>query len=175
MSDKPARENPRQHAAFLAYSGMPDFSAQKMWETWEKHGQLKKYRRPALRTLEDWCTRYDWVVRAEEIHWRVKQEATKKLLEELIMSKEEILKITRAIMIRYALQLKDNAHAIKTTDFKIAWEIQRIESGLPTTIGKQQVKIEDEYEGVPDEVLLKKLNSLAAVYRDRINKPKKKK
>ena len=42
MSDKPVRENIRQHQAFLAYSSMPDPSLQKL------HQELAEYVPKAL-------------------------------------------------------------------------------------------------------------------------------
>lgn len=81
MSDKPARENIRQHQALLAYSSMPDPSLQKLHQTWEKH--VPKIKRPALRTLKEWCRKYQWVARTEAIHEAAKEEEIKNAVEQL--------------------------------------------------------------------------------------------
>ena len=166
MSDKPVRENIRQHQAFLAYSSMPDPSVQNMWETWGKIGGLSEYKRPSFRTLELWCTKYQWVERSQAIHQAAKEEAVKKTIEQLTMAKEEILAITRAVMIRYGQQLKDNAQGRLTiSDFEKAWKIQRIELSLPTEIGKEEVTVKDSYKGVSDEELILQLETLTAKYK----------
>jgi hypothetical protein len=169
MSDKPARENQRQNAAFLAYSRMPEPSVQNLWESWVKIGGLNKYKRSPLRTLEDWRSRYQWVVRSEAIHQAAKEEAVKREIEDLAMSKKEILAITRTVMIRYDVQLRDNLQGkIRAVDFEKAWRIQRIELGLPTEIGKQQVEVKDEYGGASDEELLNKLDYFSTIYKKKL-------
>lgn len=171
MSDKPTRENIRQHAAFLVYSQMPESSVQKLWETWEKHGQLRKYTKPSPRTLEEWCSKYQWVARAEAIHQVAKEEVVRRTIDQLTMSKTEILAITRAIMIRYGQQLKDDTQGkITALDFEKAWRIQRIELGLPTEIGKEEVDVKNSYEGVSDEELIAQLEGLTAKYKEKLNK-----
>ncbi len=166
MSDKPTRENQRQHAAFLAYSEMSEPSVQRLWESWVKIRGLKKHKKPPLRTLEDWRARYNWVARAEAIHQAAKEQAVKQEIENLAMSKKEILSITRAVMIRFGQQLMDKAQGkITAIDFEKAWKIQRIELGLPTEIGKQSVTTEDEYKDVSDEDLLAKLHQFGRLYR----------
>lgn len=175
MSDKPARENQRQHAAFLVYCEMPEPSVRKLWEKWGETGgefeKLKKYKKPVEKTLERWCNRYQWVVRAEAIHQAAKEEAVKKAVSELTMAKEEILAITRAVMIRYGQQLHaDKQGKITTLDFEKAWRIQRVELGLATEIGKREVDITDRYEGVSDKELLNQLEALTAKYREKLSK-----
>lgn len=171
MSDKPARENQRQHAVFLAYCEMPEPSVQKLWETWEKLSTLTKSKKPPVRTLEYWCKRYNWVARSEAIHQAAKEEAVKKAVSELTMAKEEILAITRAVMIRYGQQLHaDKQGKITTLDFEKAWKIQRVELGLATEIGKREVDVTDRYEGVSDKELLNQLEALTAKYREKLNK-----
>lgn len=169
MSDKPTRENIRQHGVFLVYSQMPESSVQKLWETWEKHGQLRKYTKPSPRTLEEWCSKYQWVARAEAIHQAAKEEAVKKEIDELAMTKKEILAITRAVMIRYGQQLRENVESkITASDFEKAWRIQRIELGLPTEIGKEEFDVKDSYGGVSDEELIAQLEALTAKYREEL-------
>ena len=169
MSDKPVRENIRQHQAFLAYSSMSDPSVQNMWETWGKIGGLSEYKRPSFRTLELWCTKYQWVERSQAIHQAAKEEAVKKVIANLTMGKEEILAITRAVMIRYGQQLNDNAQGRLTIlDFERAWRIQRIELGLPTEIGNQEVVVKDRYAGVSDKDLILQLESLTAKYKEKL-------
>lgn len=169
MSDKPARENQKQHAAFLAYSEMPEPSAQKLWESWVKVTPLVKHKKPSISTLEYWRKRYNWVARSEAIHQAAKEEAVKKAVSQLTMSKEEILAITRAVMIRYGQQLRSDTQKITALDFEKAWRIQRIELGLPTEIGKHQVDVNDRYKGVSDEELLTQLEGLTAKYREKIS------
>lgn len=169
MSDKPARENQRQHIAFLAYSGMSEPSVQKMWESWGKVSTLAKHKKPPVRTLEYWCKKYNWVARSEAIHQAAKEEAVKKEIDDLAMSKKDILAITRAIMIRYGQQLRSDTQKITALDFEKAWRIQRIELGLPIEIGKHTVDLNDRYKGVSDEELLVQLEGLTARYREKIS------
>lgn len=169
MSNKPARENKWQHAAFLAYSQMVEPSVQKMYETWSEYVPTKKLRRPSLRTLKLWRGKYQWVVRSEAIHQAAKEEAIKKAVSDLTMAKEEILAITRAVMIRYGQQLHaDNQGKITTLDFEKAWKIQRVELGLATEIGKREVDVTDRYGGVSDEELLNQLEALTTKYREKL-------
>lgn len=171
MSDKPARENQRQNAAFLVYCGMPEQSVQKLWESWGKVTPLKKYKRPSFNTLEYWRKHYNWVARAEAIHQAAKEEAVKKEISNLVLSKQEILAITRAIMIRYGQQLhSDTQGKITTLDFEKAWQIQRVELGLATEIGKHEVEVKDEYEGISDDELLSKLNYFSKIYKEKSKK-----
>lgn len=140
MSYKPARENIRQHQALLAYSSMPDPSLQKLHQTWAKYGL--KFKKPSFKTLKSWSAKYQWVERSEAIHRAAKEEAVKRTIEQLTMSKVEILTITRAIMIKFGQQLRNSAQGeITMADFEKAWEIQRIELGLPTEIGEHEVGV----------------------------------
>lgn len=169
MSDKPARENIRQHQALLVYSSMPDPSLQKLHQTWEKY--VPKIKRPALRTLKEWCRKYQWVARAEAIHEVAKEEAVRKAVEQLTTSKTEILAITRAVMIRYGQKLKDDAQGkITMLDFEKAWKIQRLEFGLPIEIGREEVAVKDPYEGVSDEELIAKIEELTAKYKEKLSR-----
>ena len=164
MSVKLARENIRQHQALLAYSSMPDPSIQKLHQTWAEY--VPKFQKPSFRTLKSWSAKYRWVERSQAIHQAAKDEAVKKAVEQLTISKVEILTITRALMIRYGQQLKDNAQGkITMLDFEKAWEIQRIELDLPTEIGEHEVGLKDSYAGVSDEELLMKLKTLTAKYK----------
>lgn len=167
MSDT-VSETPKQNQAFLAYTQLPVQSSKRLWEAWRKIRGLSEYQRPSARTLERWCTKYEWVERAKQIHNKAKDVAIKKTIEELVLSKEEILSGTRAIMIRFLKQLQDNAQGkLTVVDFKEAWKIQRIELGLPIEIGKQEVAV-DLYEGVSDDQLVEMLESLTKRYKERI-------
>ena len=164
MSDKPVRENIRQHQALLAYSSMPDPSLQKLHQEWAEY--VPKFKKPAFRTLKSWSAKYQWVERAKQIHNKAKDIAVKKTIEQLAMTKEEVLAITRVIMIRYGQQLQENTQGKLTViDFREAWKIQRIELGLPTEIGKHEVDVKDNYEGVSDEELILQLETLTAKYK----------
>lgn len=168
MSDKPIRESPRQHQVFLAYVQMSDPSARKLWEGWREIGGLSGYKRPSHRTLERWCSKYQWVERAKQIHNKAKDVAVKKTIEELVMAKEEVLAITRVVMIRYGQQLQENTQGRLTVlDFEKAWKIQRIELGLPTEIGKHEVEA-DLYAGMSNERLVKELESLTERYKEKL-------
>ena len=166
MSDKPARENQRQHIAFLAYSRMPEPSVEKLYENWKK--LVPKFEQPKLRLLKHWCNRYEWVVRSEAIHQAAKEEAIKKAIDDLAMSKKEILAVTRAVMIRYGQQLRSDTQKITALDFEKAWKIQRVELGLVTEIGRHEVDIKDRYEGVSDEELLDQFEGLTARYKEKL-------
>jgi len=169
MSDKPVRENIRHHQTLLAYSSMPDPSLQKLHQEWAEY--VPKFKKPSFRTLKSWSAKYQWVERSQAIHQAAKEEAVKKVIANLTMGKEEILAITRAVMIRYGSQLKDNAQGRLTIlDFERAWRIQRIELGLPTEIGSHEVAIKDRYEGVSDGELILQLETLTAKYKEKLNK-----
>ncbi len=164
MSDKPARENIMQHQALLAYSSMPAPSIQKLHQTWAEYGL--KFKKPSFKTLKSWSAKYQWVERSQAIHQAAKEEAVKKAIEQLAISKMEILTITRAIMIKFGQQLRENPQGeITMADFEKAWEIQRIELGLPTEIGSHEVTVKDRYEGVSNEELLMQLETLTAKYK----------
>lgn len=168
MSDSPVRENPIQNKAFLAYSQMLKPSAKHLWDNWRTTAGLSEYPRPSFDSVEDWCTKYGWVERAKKIHNAAKDIAVKKTVEELALAKEEILAITRVIMIRYGQQLQANTQGkIDVMDFEKAWKIQRIELGLPIEIGKQEVTV-DLYQGVSDDQLVKMLESLTRRYKERL-------
>ena len=84
------------------------------------------------------------------------------------MVKEEVLAITRVVMIRYGQQLQENTQGRLTiSDFEKAWKIQRIELGLPTEIGKHEVKA-DLYAGMSGEKLVKELESLTKRYKEKL-------
>lgn len=167
MNKKPIRENIRHHQAFLAYSNMPDPSLQKLHQKWSEY--VPKFKKPSLRTLKSWSAKFQWIVRAEAIHQAAKEEAVKKAVSDLTMDKEEILAITRAVMIRYGQQLHaDNQGKITTLDFEKAWKIQRVELGLATEIGKREVDVTDRYGGVSDEELLNQLEALTTKYREKL-------
>lgn len=169
MSSKPSRENIRQHQALLAYSSMPDPSLQKLHQTWAEYGL--KFKKPAFKTLKSWSAKYQWVERSEAIHQAAKEEALKRTVEQLTISKVEILTITRAIMIKFGQQLRDNTQGeIAMADFEKAWEIQRLELGLPTEIETHEVTVKDRYEGVSDHELLRQLEILTAKYKQGLNK-----
>lgn len=168
MSDNPIRENQIQNKAFLVYSQMLKPSVKRLWDSWEKTVGLSEYPRPSLHSAEDWCTKYQWVERAKQIHNKAKDSAVKKTVEELALAKEEILAITRVIMIRYGQQLQANTQGkIDVMDFEKAWKIQRIELGLPIEIGKQEITV-DLYQGVSDEKLVEMLESLTKRYKERL-------
>lgn len=168
MSYKPSRENIKQHQALLAYSSMPDPSLQKLHQTWAKYGL--KFKKPAFKTLKSWSAKYLWMERSQAIHQAAKEEAVKKAIEQLTMSKVEILTITRAIMIQFGQQLRDNTQGeITMADFEKAWEIQRIELGLPTEIGNHEVTTRDRYEGVSDHELLRQLETLTVRYKEKLS------
>lgn len=95
-----------------------------------------------------------------------KEEAIRNAVEQLTMSKTEILAITRAVMIKYGQELRDNTQGKLTMlDFEKAWKIQRIELGLPSEIGREEVAVKDPYEGVSDEELIAKIEELTAKYK----------
>mgnify|MGYP001581620106 CR=1 FL=1 len=173
MSVKLARENARQHQALLAYSSMSDPSLQKLHQTWAKH--LPKFKKPSYSTLKEWSAKYQWVSRSQAIHQKAKDEAIRKTVDQLVMVKEEILAITRSVMTKFGKQLDTNKQGMITImDFEKAWKIQRVELGLPTEIGKQDMAIKDSYEGVSDEELVEKLEFLTKRYKERLKEKKQK-
>lgn len=166
MSDKPARENARQHQTFLAYCNMPDPSLQKLYQTWAKH--LPKFKKPSYSTLKEWSAKYQWVSRSQAIHQEAKNEAIRKTVDQLVMVKEEVLAITRSVMTKFGKQLDTNKQGrITIMDFEKAWKIQRIEMGLPTEIDKQDVGM-DAYEGISDEELVEELEFLTMRYKEKL-------
>lgn len=173
MSDKPARENTRQHQALLAYSSMSDPSLQKLYQTWAEH--LPKFKKPAYSTLKEWSAKYQWVSRSQAIHQEAKDQAIRKTVDQLVMVKEEVLAITRSVMTKFGKQLDTNKQGrITIMDFEKAWRIQRIELGLPMEIGKQDMYIKDSYAGVNDEELVEQLEFLTMRYKERLKEKKQK-
>ncbi len=171
MSDKPSREDKRQRTAFYYYANMITPSVKEMWETWVKDGGLKKYKRPALRTLEEWRKKYDWVERREAFQQEVKEQEQKKRLDAVIMKDEEILALTRSVMVRYGQQLHDNQQGkIGFDDVDRAVKIQRLILGQPTDIGKHEVNVKDEYADLSDEELLSKLERFTKRYKTKLKK-----
>lgn len=172
MSDKPTRENARQHQTFLAYSSMSDPSLLKLYQTWAKH--LPKFKKPSYFTLKEWSGKYQWVSRSQAIHQEAKDEAIKKTVEQLVMVKEEVLTITRSVMTKFGKQLDTNRQGrITVMDFEKAWKIQRMELGLPTEIGKQDISV-DAYAGITDEELVEKLEFLVKRYKEKLKEKKQK-
>ena len=162
------KESIVQNQAFTAYAQLPTQSTKKLWDGWVGIKGLSEYVRPSAKTLERWCSKYQWVERAKQIHYKAKDIAVKKTVEEIALAKEEILSITRVIMIRYGQQLESNTQGkIDVMDFEKAWKIQRIELGLPIEIGKQVVTV-DLYAGVSDDELVKLLESLTKRYKERL-------
>lgn len=171
MSDKPARENARQYQAFLAYCNMPDPSLQKLYQTWAEY--LPKFKKPSYSTLKEWSAKYQWVSRSLAIHQEAKDQMVRKTVEQLVMVKEEILAITRSVMTKFGKQLNTNKQGrITTMDFEKAWKIQRIEMGLSTEIGKQDMDIKDSYAEVSDEELTKQLEALTKRYKEKLTEKK---
>lgn len=171
MSDKPTRENRRQHQAFLAYSSMSDPSLLKLHQTWAKH--LPKFKKPSYSTLKEWSAKYQWVSRSQAIHQEAKNQVIKKTVEQLVMVKEEILAITRSVMTGYGKQLDANKQGrITIMDFEKAWKIQRLELGLPTEIDKREVDVKDSYKGVSDEELVEHLEFLIIRYKEKLKEKK---
>lgn len=168
MSDKPARETLLQNQVFLVYAQLPELSVKKLWGTWGEIKGLSGYKRPAHRTLERWCSKYQWVERAKQIHNKAKDVAIQKTVEELALTKEEVLSMLRAGMLRFGQQLQANTQGIiSVTDFEKLWKMMRIEMGLPIEIGKQEVTV-DRYAGVSEEELVEMLESLTERYKKRL-------
>lgn len=169
MSDKPSREDKRQRTAFYIYANMVTPSVSEMYQTWFKDVSLKNYKRPALRTLKEWRRKYEWVERREAFQQEVKEQEQKKRLEAVIMKNEEILALTRAVMIRYGQQLRANKQSkIEFGDVEKAVKIQRLVLGQPTDIGQHEVNIKDDYSGLTDEELLSKLERFTKRYKNKL-------
>lgn len=169
MSDT-VSETPKQNQAFLAYAQLPVQSTKRLWETWPKMGGLSEYQRPSARTLERWCTKYQWVERAKQIHNKAKDVAVRKTVAELVLTKEEILSMLRAGILRFGQQLQANTQGkIDVSDFEKLWKMMRIEMGLPVEITKSEVAV-DLYQGVSDDELVKMLESLTKKYKEKLNK-----
>ncbi len=169
MSKKVAGQRNRPRVAYSVYEQMDDPSLQKLWQSWGEFRVLKRYKRPTLETIEWWSKTYDWVERRKAFWDTVREKELKKKLETVIMRDEEILAITRAVMIRYGQQLHDNKQGkIEFGDVEKAVKIQRLIMGQPTDIGKHEVDVKDGYANLSDEELLSKLERFTKRYKEKL-------
>jgi len=102
----------------------------------------------SLRTLKRWCAKYRWVQRTEiklDEDLKVLRKETQKIA---ILRIHKITEIFGIALHRKIKQLQQGEH-ISATDLKNYWEMHRIEMGLSTTIGKQQVSLINEDEQRP--------------------------
>lgn len=171
MSKKSAGQKNRPKNAYSVYEQMDEPSLRKLWQSWDEFGLLKDHKKPSLNTIEWWCETYHWVERRKAFWHKVHDEEQRKKLEAVIMKDEEILAITRAVIIKYGIQLRENAEGkLAFADIEKAVKLQRLIIGQPTEIGKHEVEIKDEYEGVSDEELLAKLDYFSKIYKEKSKK-----
>jgi hypothetical protein len=92
----------------------------------------------SLRTLKRWCVKHKWIKRT-----RIKLDEDLKELhkETQKIAKLRIYKITKVFGIALDKKLKQlqQGEHISASDLKTCWEMHRIEMGLSTSIGRQEV------------------------------------
>lgn len=131
--------NRKQYAAFLAYYGLGgDRSLELLHRDWSK--LLPKLKGPrSLTTIKKWSAELRWQDRVNEMD----SQANQRLFDEAINAAREtrvdILKLFRAIVLRYATQLKDQRDKeLSSGDVARFWEMARVEMGLPASIAELQ-------------------------------------
>lgn len=131
-----------QYSVFLKYWGMgDDRSLSKLFEALRQEcdeDKAKKTKSPAMATLELWSRKYGWQALVEKMD----EEANQKLYAQAIgaakSARVDILKIFRAVVLRFATQLKENKdREITSADIATFWRMARAEMGLsPDTPGE---------------------------------------
>lgn len=150
-------EREDQYTAWLLYCEAG--SLEKTLRVWEKiwHEVVtdlspiykERLGRPvSLRTLKRWCAKHKWIKRTrikldedlQELHKETKR-----------IAKLRIYKITKVFGIALDKKLKQlqQGEHISARDLKTYWEMHRIEMGLSTSIGKQEVSLINEDEQKP--------------------------
>lgn len=171
INKKPKKElkmNTFQYPIFLKYWGMgADRSLEKLRELLiqecsddkpknDKRSKFLKDKVPALETLKVWSKKFNWQEKLSELN----EEANKRLFEDAIgVAKDarvDILKIFKAVVLRFAQQLRDNPQRdISSGDLATFWRMARIEMGMPadradlTSGGKSLSEKEIELRFVP--------------------------
>ena len=131
-----SKMNSDQYAIFLKYWGMGserslDKLAQVLQEEAHQKGTQPAPKTPVHDTLKKWSGRFKW----QELIQQMDEEANQKLFEEAIeaarQTRVDIMKIFRAVVLRFATQLKQNpTREMSTGDVVAFWRMARLEMGL---------------------------------------------
>lgn len=144
--EKKRQMNQRQMEAFIAYWALgADRSLLKLRQQWAiilpKNGSV-----PCLETLKNWSVWFNW---QEELKRR-DDDVNKQLIEEAVNAAHDtridILKVFRAVVIRFAKQLRDDpTKDMNSFDVATFWRMARIEMGLPADSSKQIHELGDSF------------------------------
>lgn len=94
--------------AFEIYLSMGvERSLAKVWE-------LLGARSVALRTLEDWSSKNNWVIRCDEYDKKMHDEIMKIVLKKAVRSKADVVEICRAVLARFSQRLLGEEIAVAT-------------------------------------------------------------
>ena len=101
-----------------------------------------KRKAPALITLKDWSSKFGW---QGEIA-RMDDEANEKLYSAAVGAardaRVDILKIFKAVVLRFATQIKENpAREITSADIAAFWKMARVEMGMPVEQGGASAEV----------------------------------
>lgn len=140
------RMSQKHYTVFLAYYGMgAKRSLDKLHQQFTE--LLPKYegKIPVLETLKNWSRWFSWQSLVQEMD----EETNKKLYQEAIEAAKEtrvdILKLFRAVVLKFATQLKDSEKEINSFDIAAFWKMARIEMGLPADNSKQIHELGDSF------------------------------
>lgn len=129
-----------QHSTFLRYYAMGSGrSVRELHASLRKESEASataKVKVPALDTLEMWSGKYGW----QALVARMDEEANEKLYAQAVGAAKEarvdILKLFRAVVLRFAMQIKDDKdREITSSDIQAFWRMARVEMNLPTDPG----------------------------------------
>ncbi len=149
--------NTFQYSVFLKYWGMGSGrSLEKLHDLLRQEtAGVTPQNVPAVDTLKNWSKKFSWQVKISDMD----EEANKKLFDEAIGAAREarvdILKIFKAVVLRFAKQLKDDpSRLISSGDIAIFWKMVRVEMNLPDdgSIGDRQVDDERRFTPIPPEM-----------------------
>jgi len=130
----------KQGSAFMAYWGLGgDRSLERLYREWTK--LLPNLNRPrSITTLKNWSSKFRWQEEMEKMD----DDANKNLFDEAKNvareSRIDILKVFRAVVLRFATQLKNNpGKEINSSDVATFWKMVRVEMGLPAEQSKMEI------------------------------------
>lgn len=143
-SDSKEVMDPRQSTAFLTYYGMSgERSLDRLYQEWAK--LLPNFSRPHLNTIKLWSGRFNWQTQVRQMD----EETNARLFDEAINSAKEarvdIMKLFKAVVLKFATQLRNSDKQINSFDVMTFWRMARIEMGLPAESSKQVHELGDSF------------------------------
>lgn len=132
-----AKMNPVQYTIFLKYWGMGnERSLAKLREMLRQESTAntpEKLPVPAIDTLKLWSGKFEWQAKIAELDEQANSRLFTDAIEAARQSRIDIMKVFRAVVLRYAKQLKENENReISSNDIATFWKMARVEMGLAT-------------------------------------------